>query len=66
MRIFDAVKGKKTYLIGFGYVLWGAYLFATTGDAATATEKIGEGLAFMALRAGVSKAGTGAGAGGGK
>lgn len=51
------LSGYKTYLVGIGFIIYGVGGFiAGIHDADMMITKCLEGLAFMGLRAGVSKA----------
>lgn len=50
------LSGYKTYLVGIGFIVYGVGGFiAGMHDADMMITKVMEGLAFMGLRAGVSK-----------
>lgn len=51
----EKFRGKKTYLIGIGWVLWGAWSYLVEGDQAEGVRRVMEGLSLITLRAGVSK-----------
>jgi hypothetical protein len=50
------LRGKKSYFLGAGWVLWGVWTYSVEGDPATGVQRIMEGIALITLRAGVKKA----------
>lgn len=54
--MIDFLRGKKSYLLGAGWVLWGVWTYAVEGDPASGVQRIMEGIGLIALRAGVKKA----------
>ena len=52
------LRGRKTYLCGIGWVLWGLYLIIVVEPPQTeeGLKKILEGLSLIFLRASVAKA----------
>ena len=51
------LQGKKTYLMGIGWIAWGVWTYAIEGDAAEGVRRVMEGLSLITLRAGVAKKG---------
>jgi len=50
------LKGKKTYFLGVGSVLWGLFTWLVLEDETTGWQRILDGLSLLTLRAGVAKA----------
>ena len=50
------LKGKKTYFLGAGSVLWGLFTWLVLEDETTGWQRILDGLSLLTLRAGVAKA----------
>ncbi len=51
------LKGKKSYVLGAGWMLWGIWTYAVEGDPATGIQRVMEGFGLITLRAGVKKSG---------
>ncbi len=52
------LRGRKSYFIGAGWVLWGVWTYVVEGDPASGVQRIMEGVGLVTLRAGVSKVAT--------
>ena len=50
------LRGKKTYITGVAWVLWGAWMYFVLGQHSEGAQRIMEGLSLIFLRAGVAKA----------
>ncbi len=48
------LKGRKTYVTGVAWMLWGAWSYFVEGDPAGGVQRFMEGLGLITLRAGVS------------
>jgi hypothetical protein len=53
--VIGFLKGKKSYVLGAGWVLWGIWTYTVEGDPATGFQHIMEGIGLITLRAGVKK-----------
>ena len=51
------LKGKKTYVTGVAWILWGAFQFLIEGEQADGAQRVLEGISLLTLRAGISKSG---------
>ena len=49
------LKGRKSYITGVAWVLWGAWSYFVEEDRASGVQRMMEGLGLITLRAGVSK-----------
>jgi hypothetical protein len=52
-----ALSGKKTYLLGVGAIIYGAYMAFIEGFIEEGFEKMGEGFALIFVRQGIKKSG---------
>jgi len=50
------LRGRKTYIVGVGWILWGFWNYLVEGNPADGIQRILEGVSLITLRAGVSKA----------
>jgi len=50
------LRGKKTYLMGIGWIVWGVWNYLVEGNHAEGIQRILEGISLITLRAGVAKA----------
>lgn len=49
------LRGKKTYLVGAGWIVWGVWTFAVEGNEQEGIRRVMEGVSLITLRAGVAK-----------
>lgn len=49
------LRGKKTYIMGAGWVLWGLWIYLVEGNPVDGVQRVMEGVSLITLRAGVSK-----------
>ena len=49
------LKGKKTYITGAAWIVWGVFQFLVEGQQAEGAQRVLEGVSLLALRAGISK-----------
>lgn len=50
------LRGKKTYITGVAWILWGAWMYFVLGQHSEGAQRIMEGFSLIFLRAGVAKA----------
>ncbi len=53
--MINFLRGRKSYIIGTGWILWGVWTYAVEGDQPTGIQRILEGVGLITLRAGVKK-----------
>lgn len=50
------LRGKKTYIIGIGWIIWGLWNYVVESNPTDGVQRIMEGVSLITLRAGVTKA----------
>jgi len=58
--MLEFLRGKKSYLVGAGWMLWGVWTYVVEGDPAAGIQRFMEGFGLITLRAGVTKVATAA------
>ena len=53
--MIEKIRGRKTYLVGIGWLLWGVWSYLIEGNQAEGVQRVMEGVSLITLRAGVSK-----------